>query len=109
MLFTPIATECHRRRVGDTVPCLKEGVSFIHPLFQASGCGSRRRGLLQGNRKSESTHFVGLRARGDGALQEARASDTPAPGCTAAVAPFRAWRGSRLAVAGAPARTSAYC
>jgi hypothetical protein len=39
----------------------------------------------------------------------ARASDTPAPSCTATVAPFRAWRGSRLAVAGAPARTGVHC
>ena len=38
-------------------------------------------------------------------IQAARASDTPAPDSTATVAPFRAWRGSQLAVAGEPART----
>jgi len=35
----------------------------------------------------------------------ARASLSPAPGVTATVAPFRAWRGSRLTVAGQPTRT----
>jgi len=35
----------------------------------------------------------------------ARASCSPAPGITATVAPFRAWRNSRLTVAGKPTRT----
>jgi len=39
------------------------------------------------------------------AVEEARASHSPAPGVTAAAAPFRAWRGSRMAVAGWPTRT----
>ena len=34
----------------------------------------------------------------------ARASCSPAPGFTATVAPFRAWRSSRLTVAGKPTR-----
>jgi hypothetical protein len=39
-------------------------------------------------------------------LEAARASHIPAPGVTATVAPFRAWRGSRLAVAGGPTRAT---
>jgi len=35
----------------------------------------------------------------------ARASRFPAPGITATVAPFRAWRNSRLTVAEKPTRT----
>jgi len=35
----------------------------------------------------------------------ARASRFPAPGITATVAPFQAWRNSRLAVAEKPTRT----
>jgi len=37
-------------------------------------------------------------------LKVARASYSPAPGITATVAPFRAWRNSRLTVAGKPTR-----
>ena len=39
------------------------------------------------------------------AREVARASYSPAPGITATVAPFRAWRNSRLTVAGKPTRT----
>ena len=38
-----------------------------------------------------------------------RASHTPAPGVAATVAPFRAWRSSRLAVAREPTRTTIDC
>ncbi len=41
----------------------------------------------------------------DVAREVARASYSPAPGITATVAPFRAWRNSRLTVAGKPTRT----
>ena len=37
--------------------------------------------------------------------QVARASRSPAPGVTATVAPFRAWRSLQLTVAGTPTRT----
>ena len=45
------------------------------------------------------------KGRKEQARQVARASHSPAPGVTATVAPFRAWRNSRLAVAGKPTRT----
>jgi len=39
-------------------------------------------------------------------MEAARASTPPAPDATATVAPFRAWRGSRLIVAEEPARAT---
>ena len=48
---------------------------------------------------------VGLVPDGQVYRKVARASRFPAPGITATVAPFRAWRSSRLTVAGKPTRT----
>ena len=45
------------------------------------------------------------KGRKEQARQVARASHSPAPGVTATVAPFRAWRNLRLTVAGTPTRT----
>jgi hypothetical protein len=39
-------------------------------------------------------------------METARAGDSPAPDITVTVAPFRAWRGSRLIVAEKPTRAA---
>jgi len=60
-------------------------------------------------RQNEIAHTWSVYSKGyeEQAKIVARASRSPAPGVTATVAPFRAWRSLRLTVAGKPTRTAA--
>ena len=95
-------------RAVDTVSCDLQRVASSpaaeRKRVRETAQGPLAREPLQTRCTSDNEHAAQQEER-----QVARASDTPAPGCTATVAPFRAWRGSRLSVAGAPARTGTDC